>query len=237
MKDRLNCLHLCMLLCLTALVKPTAQQTPASPRPAAGASFAKHLNRLYVYGGQVTFDLPPVALGQFFALDLSKLWKSASPTWIQLKEGPLMYDAGAVMSLDGRYFMTFADRFLEGAQRYDFEQKTWNKSANVFRSEVKSAFPVVLGTNGTVLIAGGSVSVMGARGAYDIYSFETDTATGGRMPPPGLTDTAYYPGQAYRAVWSDYLKRAVFYGGLGQYDSSRDVVKFYEPQSDQWTWN
>ncbi|KAF9967335.1 hypothetical protein BGZ73_000594, partial [Actinomortierella ambigua] len=90
----------------------TAQQVSVAPRPVAGALYAKHKNKLYIY------------FGQFFALDLSKSWTSTSPAWSALPEGPGFAHRGATVSLDGKIFMTGPG---DGTNPYlfSFDTKTW----------------------------------------------------------------------------------------------------------------
>ncbi|KAF9154912.1 hypothetical protein DFQ27_001877 [Actinomortierella ambigua] len=212
----------------------SAQQIPVAPLPASGAAYAKYKDKLYIYGGMVNWtgnDLEGMS-GQFFALDLSKAWRSETPAWIRLPDGPQTEFVGAAISLDGKAFMTSpgADNL---SHRFFFENNTWSLSNAPFRESMYDVSPVTLGTDGTVLIVGGSFWNNGSM-MYDIYSFDTDQVVTALLPST-ISDVPNLPGRrAYKAVWSEYLKSAVFYGGFVREGSHADTVSLYHPESNQW---
>ncbi|KAG0225366.1 hypothetical protein BGW42_004476, partial [Actinomortierella wolfii] len=133
------------------------------------------------------------------------------------------------MSLDGKVFMT-SPAVGYPAYRISFEKNAWSTVKANFRESMYDVDPVTLGTDGTALIFGGS------RGdEYDIYSFETDQTVTMNMPPALLVNATVLPKRlSYRAVWSEYLKRVVFYGDRDSHEY-HDIVSFYHPESNQWS--
>ncbi|KAF9157747.1 hypothetical protein DFQ26_008402 [Actinomortierella ambigua] len=231
------------LLFVAVAMISTAQQGPAAPRPVAKASYAKHHNKLYVYGGREIQESPRPALpqqnssGQFFVLDLSKPWRSALPAWSRLPDGPEMPNAGAVISQDGKIFVAFKIEYHGGSVRFRFEQNSWNHSSSgiVLFNEQS---PVVLQSDGTVLA---KVGVKGPLREEQInmtsfYSFESDSGWGDKYGYP-YTNSTVLPAADHKAVWSDYLESAVFYGGSNlDYPGSPSILRLYHPQSKEWTW-
>ncbi|KAG0225364.1 hypothetical protein BGW42_004474 [Actinomortierella wolfii] len=210
----------------------TAQTNLSAPRPSSGMAYAKYKNKLYINGGTVKEGKGiETTTGQFFAPDLSKPWRSDSPAWILLPEGPIKLDTSATMSLDGKVFMT-SPAVGYPAYRISFEKNAWSTVKANFRESMYDVDPVTLGADGTALIFGGS------RGdEYDIYSFETDQTVTMNMPPALLVNATVLPKRlSYRAVWSEYLKKVVFYGGYGPYEY-HDILSFYHPESKQWSKN
>ncbi|KAG0228732.1 hypothetical protein BGW41_003343, partial [Actinomortierella wolfii] len=208
----------------------TAQTNLSAPRPSSGMAYAKYKNKFYINGGTVKEGKGiETATGQFFALDLSKPWRSDSPAWIPLPEGPKKQLISVAMSLDGKVFMTFPEVGFP-AYRFSFEKNAWSATKANFRDSMYDVDPVTLGTDGTALIFGGS------RGdEYDIYSFETDQTVTMNIPPELLVNATVLPKRlSYRAVWSESLKSAVFYGGNSPYEY-HDIVSFYHPESKQWS--
>ncbi|KAF9977069.1 hypothetical protein BGZ73_007041 [Actinomortierella ambigua] len=61
---------------------------------------------------------------------------------------------GGAMSLDGKIFMTLANNSTK-ADRFSFETNKWSASKAAFRDTAKNVFPVTLGSDDTVFIAGG----------------------------------------------------------------------------------
>ncbi|KAF9970010.1 hypothetical protein BGZ73_007407, partial [Actinomortierella ambigua] len=214
-------------------IAATAQQVPIAPKPVQGAGYVKYKNKFYIYGGDTSLAADSTSdLGQFFALDLSKSWKSESPAWIPLPEGPIKSHIGAAMSLDGKIFMTFPG-IGYAAHRFSFETNTWSLSNATFRESIYDVSPVTLGTDGTVLIAGGSPNSIHV---YDIYSFATDQTVTAQLPATVVAGTPILPGtREYSVAWSEPLKSAVFFGGFGEDVSSIGVVTFYNAEKKAWS--
>ncbi|KAG0250018.1 hypothetical protein DFQ27_009655 [Actinomortierella ambigua] len=226
------------LLFVAVATISTAQQGPVAPRPVAKASYAKHHNKLYVYGGRETQE---VGSGQFFVLDLSKQWKSAQPAWSKLKDGPVIPNTGAVVSQDGKILMAMAIGKPTRPQQFIFEQDSWTNSSEEFYIWNNQS-PVMLKTDGSVLFQVGveGPTVMEQRNITRFYSFESDSTWGAAFPYP-TTHFTYLPRGSHKAVWSDYLESAVFYGGSnmmirGTEPYSPDMLKLYHPRSKEWTW-
>ncbi|KAG0230157.1 hypothetical protein BGW41_002579 [Actinomortierella wolfii] len=160
----------------------TAQTNRTAPLPAVAMAYAKYKNKFYVNGGRVkggnTLD---VISSQFFALDLSKPWRSDLPAWIPLPEGHKKEFIAATMSLDGKVFMT-TPGIGYPAYLFSFEKNAWCTSKTTFRETVYDVDPATLGTDGTVLILGGF-----EEDKYDIYSFGTDQTV--TMPLPEAKTT------------------------------------------------
>ncbi|KAF9166177.1 hypothetical protein DFQ26_008499 [Actinomortierella ambigua] len=156
------------------LTTTAAQQTTVAPLPATNAGYARHKDKFYIYGGRtnITDLTPAVYSGQFFALELSKLWTAASPAWIQLPPGPAVADAPVVVSADGKVLMSFPG-MDKSAYRYQFETKTWTTSTNAWVTPRRDLSPVVLQTDGTVLILGGD-GASPSSDTFGIYTFDTD---------------------------------------------------------------
>ncbi|KAG0221186.1 hypothetical protein BGW41_007134 [Actinomortierella wolfii] len=229
--------YLKWLLLFMALVNVVvAQQVPVAPRPATGAAFVKRKNRLYVFGGEIYIGTTQVATGQFFALELSKQWKSDSPAWTQLPEGPPAVSPSAVMSPDDKIFM------YNGRRRFHFEDNTWRDFNSIFTTYPTplATHPVTLGTDGTVLIAGGTFGSALTNQSYTIYSFATDSHVTTVYPAKTkrpLTDE-FYPGAGYRAAWSESLKSVVFFGGIAAHMDTPQVqmTMFYQAETKKWSW-
>ncbi|KAG0221495.1 hypothetical protein BGW41_006732, partial [Actinomortierella wolfii] len=169
---------LCLAMMVMMAFMAEAQTNLIAPIPASGMGYAKYKNKLYVNGGLIKAYRDPGSItDQFFALDLSKPWRSDSPAWIPLPEGPKKQLISVAMSLDGKVFMTFPAVGYP-AYRFSFEKNAWSAVKANFRDSMYDVDPVTLGTDGTALIFGGS------RGdEYDIYSFETDQTVTMNIPP------------------------------------------------------
>ncbi|KAF9156085.1 hypothetical protein DFQ26_009492, partial [Actinomortierella ambigua] len=222
------------LLFVAVAMISAAQQGPVAPRPVIGASFAKHHNKLYVYGGRGTLEIDSA---QFFVLDLSIPWKSALPAWSRLPDGPMMPNAGAVVSQDGKIFMAIANHFPSRPHRFSVEKDSWTNSSEEF-GFFNEQSPVMLKTDGSVLaqvgVEGDSYEQRN-RNRTRFYSFELDSSWYVAFPDPA-TSEAYFPSQNHKAVWSDYLESAVFYGGdsmpiRGVQQYAMNTVKLYHPKS------
>ncbi|KAG0258372.1 hypothetical protein DFQ27_004685 [Actinomortierella ambigua] len=228
------------MLFFLALEGITAQ---VAPLPVALSAFAKHKNKLYIYGGSIevgdgAYGNDSSASGQFFALDLSKPWTSKSPSWIQLPTGPRSpYRRGAI-SLDGNMFAAFP---YENRQPnlFSFETKVWSPSKAIMPGTSDSA-PVTLGTDGTVLIPG-EFSANSTLDVYSIYSFDSDNALNILFPPPSAvfnsTQFLMSSNAGQGGVWSQYLKSAVYYGGYSREvlpAIRRNLVFTYHPESKRW---
>ncbi|KAF9970404.1 hypothetical protein BGZ73_006879 [Actinomortierella ambigua] len=90
--------------------------------------------------------------------------------------------------------------------------------------------PVTLGTNGSVLIAGGLQDNPGEI-PYEIYSFDLDQSV-----KPGLSEMRFYLARemgltGYGVVWSEYMKRAVYFGGRNR---NYEIITTYDPASETW---
>ncbi|KAF9970736.1 hypothetical protein BGZ73_006492, partial [Actinomortierella ambigua] len=215
----------------------TAQQAPVAPQPVDHPIYAKHKNKLYIYGGSSTALVAPNStvgkVGQFFALDLSKPWRSASPAWIALPEGPRESNTGAAVSPDGKIFMT-TPTSLEKPYVFNFDTKTWSMSNAIYPASLTAARPVTLGTNDTVLVAGGSPI---DPYEYRTYSFVRDEPVLARM-----TDIEGGIPVFHEAVWSEHFKSAVFFGGFitefygpTQIYNRNGTVIFYHPEIKGWS--
>ncbi|KAF9163692.1 hypothetical protein DFQ26_002253 [Actinomortierella ambigua] len=238
MKGRLPLL----LLFYLALGGITAQQPQVAPSPMLGSAFAKYKNKLYIYGGYTNIDytVDTIPSGQFFALDLSKPWTSKSPSWIQLPTGPRCPDGRGAVSLDGMKFACFPMHKIKPSI-FSFETKIWSPSKAVISNLFS---PLATLGDGTVLIPNGSIQ--GSRNStirvYDIYSFDSDSASSTLFPPPSAAfDNIQFMerGIGQGAVWSQYLKSAVYYGGnpllFAISDISRSNLAFtYHPESKIW---
>ncbi|KAF9974878.1 hypothetical protein BGZ73_001618, partial [Actinomortierella ambigua] len=176
----------------------TAQQASIAPLPVGAPIYTKHKNKLYIYGGStVTPDESVSLLGQFFALDLSKPWKSTSPAWNALPEGPKNYLTGATVSLDGKIFMTSPNN--NNSYLFSFDTKAWSMSKAIYPGTMNYARPVTLGTDGTVLVPGGSLN---ATYEYHTYSFARDQAVKAPLPDNLIRGIPVF----YEAVWSEHFK-------------------------------
>ncbi|KAG0227332.1 hypothetical protein BGW42_003014 [Actinomortierella wolfii] len=196
-------------------------------------AYAKYKNKFYINGGSIKAGIGPDTLtGQFFALDLSKPWRSTSPAWIPLPEGPKKDFTRGAMSLDGKIFMTFPEIGYP-AYRFSFESNTWSSSKANFRDTMYSVDSVTMG-DGKVIIVGGFQENT-TYSPYDIYSFDTDQTVTMNLPKTGASGSVILPGRReYRVVWSEHLKSAVFFGGFSP-SQSPDIVSFYHPESKQWS--
>ncbi|KAG0253800.1 hypothetical protein DFQ27_007196 [Actinomortierella ambigua] len=235
-----------LLLFFMALEGIAAQQPQVAPLPVFDPVFAKHKNKLYIYGGYTNIDytVDPIPSGQFFALDLSKPWTSKSPSWIQLPTGPRWSGGWGGISLDGIKFVSFPDQDRNPSV-FSFETKIWSPSKAAHSRTVSAS--VTLG-DGTILMAGGFISsVPGSQnssfGVYDIYSFDSDNVSNTLFPPPSadFNSTQFMMRNVgFGAVWSQYLKSAVHYGGvspiyMGDIPTIRsDLVFTYHPESRVW---
>ncbi|KAG0269978.1 hypothetical protein DFQ27_001239 [Actinomortierella ambigua] len=214
----------------------TSQQAPDAPRPATGAGFVKRKNKLYVYGGETYNGTGQVATGQFFVLDLSKQWKSVSPAWTRLPDGPPALNPTAVLSPDDKIFM------YNGRRRFHFDSNAWQDFNSLFSTfpDVMASYPVTLGTDGTVLVAGGTFGSALTNQSYVIYSFATDSHVSTVYPARTARPLAgeYYPGAGYRAAWSESLKSAVFFSGTAAHmdQPQTQTAMFYQAQTKQWSW-
>ncbi|KAF9964423.1 hypothetical protein BGZ73_001872, partial [Actinomortierella ambigua] len=199
-------------------------QDPVAPRPGFNAGSVKFGSKWYINGGtgidKIGYTGP---MGQFFVLDLSKPWASTSPAWTELPEGPAGGWGGSVMSLDGKIFMT-SPGIVAKARRYSFESKTWSASKASFRETIKDLQPVTLGTDGTVLIAGGT-----ATRTYDIYSFATDMTMTAQLPLI-YADIPVNP----KVVWSEPLKSAILFGGFNT-GSNNITLTLYHAEKQEWS--
>ncbi|KAG0221457.1 putative protein tag-53, partial [Actinomortierella wolfii] len=216
-----------LVLWITAFV--AAQQNPAAPMPASDAAYVKYRNKFYIMGGTTTPQLgvSEAVSNQFFVLDLSKPWKSHSPAWTILPAGSKTDAVGAAMSLDGKIFMTFPGLGYV-AHRFFFENNTWSTSKAPLRESMYEATPVTMPGDGKVLIVGGedrSETI-----PLDIYSFDTDQTVTTSLPKTGLLNMTLW---GYKAVWSEYLQSAVFYGGWDT--PASQLVNLYHPASKKWS--
>ncbi|KAF9154914.1 hypothetical protein DFQ26_009909, partial [Actinomortierella ambigua] len=209
-----------------------AQQTPVAPQPAARVAYAKYKNKFYISGGSVeTLRDPSATTNQFYALDLSKPWKSESPAWIRLPDAPRKDFAGAAMSSDGKIFMTFPSG-IAPAHRFFFENNTWSESKAQFRASTNDVSPVTLGVDSKVLILRESQSNNVTFRSYDIYSFDTDQVMTTEMPFYTVNNTLMMSGpHGFKPAWSNHLKAAVFVGGIPE----NQWVNIYDPKG-QWTY-
>ncbi|KAF9159000.1 hypothetical protein DFQ26_007015 [Actinomortierella ambigua] len=225
-----------LLVSLPAITLTASQQNPVAPQPVAAPGYAKYKNRFYVNGGTTSLSASVLgSSGQFFALDLSKSWTSVSPAWIQLPDGPRKDYHGAAMSLDGKFFLTSCSTASTVSHRFSFDTNTWSVSKAPCHSTTYDVSPVTLGTDGTVLTAGGFTEV-GIADAYEIYSFATDQAVRAPLPDTMVNGVPILPGRrGYKVVWSEPLKSAVFFGGSGLQGTSVGTVTLYRPESKQWS--
>ncbi|KAF9154224.1 hypothetical protein DFQ26_000298, partial [Actinomortierella ambigua] len=234
------------LLFLAVAAISTAQQNPIAPRPVAKASYAKHHNKLYVYGGREIQENPrplsplETGLGQFFVLDLSKPWKSALPAWSRLPDGPMMPNAGAVVSQDGKIFMAIANNVHSRGQQFIFAQNSWKNHSDFYNWNEQS--PVVTKTDGSVLAQVGTLGPLREQqqNITRFYSFESESSRHESFPDP-TTRSAYFPSRKHKAVWSDYLESAVFHGGFNIHvreiqQGGIGTLRLYRPRSKEWTW-
>ncbi|KAF9969568.1 hypothetical protein BGZ73_008040, partial [Actinomortierella ambigua] len=223
------------LFLLVIFTAAASAQQIVSPQPATGAGFVKHKNKLFVFGGEIHNGVSQVATGQFYFLDLSQQWKSDTPAWTQLPDGLPSVSPTAVVSLDGKIFM------YNGRRRFHFEDNAWRDFSSLFSTypPAMAPYPVVLGTDGTVLLAGGTFGSALTNQSYTIYSFLTDTHVTTPYPPAtGPITQLFYPGAGYRAVWSESLKSVVFFGGTSAHMDTpqTQVTMFYEAQTKKWSW-
>ncbi|KAF9971213.1 hypothetical protein BGZ73_005896 [Actinomortierella ambigua] len=229
------------VLCLLAVVATSAGEEPLIPLPRSAASYAKYHNKLYIHGGYANGQTIPFRY--LYALDLSKPWKSQTPAWIRISEGPNLYNnrTYSTMSADGKVLMIIPGETTP-SWLYFFETGQWNMTNAPFRNSMMDAFPVTLATNNSVLITGGTgkpfsgVSI----NEYDVYSFVTHTTKTDQLPATVSGGRLFMPNrQHYRAVWSDYLQKAVLYGGESETDETTrwvsDTLDLYDPKTGQWS--
>ncbi|KAG0269055.1 hypothetical protein DFQ27_004987 [Actinomortierella ambigua] len=241
MKAQIRSRMQCLLLLAVAL-GTVAAETALIPRPRSAASYAKFHNKLYIHAGYGG-NIQPIPYTQLYALDLSKPWKSTSPAWLRISEGP---DFGnnrtySTVSHDGKILMIMPGIRTPGYLYY-IEQDLWVQINATFRKSTMDAFPVTLGESGAVLITAGSRDDQYALSVneYDIYSLAGDNTTTRDLPATVSSGPLFMPNrQDYRAVWSHYLERAVLYGGRAETsEESRwvsDTVSLYDPLKDQWS--
>ncbi|KAG0234730.1 hypothetical protein BGW42_006193, partial [Actinomortierella wolfii] len=134
----------------------TTQQVPIAPLPACDMGYAKYKDKFFIYGGVAAHGNENIRndTGQFFYLDLSKPWKSDSPAWVKLPDGPIGYSKVALSS-DGKILVAFAYTPKLEIHRFYFEHNVWLTSPAIHRNTSASSYPVTLGAGNTVLIAGG----------------------------------------------------------------------------------
>ncbi|KAG0251387.1 hypothetical protein DFQ27_008779, partial [Actinomortierella ambigua] len=255
MKSRLVLL---LLVSLTVVALAVGEQTPVAPAAVYQPASAKYKNKFYLYGGRG--DPSAMGTGQFFSLDLSKNWTSESPAWQRLHTGPIREFGSGAISHDGKIFIAFPDNQLL-THRYIFDNETgsWSASKATFdggmvrrigesNSDIamKGVIPVTLGTDGTVLIAGGdprngSTNQATYYSLYAIYSFESDQSVTRQLPPKGLNSVFMAGRVDYGAGWSEYLKKAVFFGGWAEGSVSEFVLPWepnhivtYDPKTGEW---
>ncbi|KAG0264559.1 hypothetical protein DFQ27_001146 [Actinomortierella ambigua] len=111
-------------------------------------AYAKHGTKFFIYGGSIERI---TLTGQFFALDLSKPWKSESPAWIKYPDGPGYFGTGGAISQDGEVFFAVLNDNRPHS-RFMFKDNTWNASKVIASDTVQFTSPVTIGTDGSLLI-------------------------------------------------------------------------------------
>ncbi|KAF9971212.1 hypothetical protein BGZ73_005895 [Actinomortierella ambigua] len=226
------------LLCILSVVATVASQSVPPGR--VGVSYAKFHNKFYVYGGrnkgsnQTFTDL--------YALDLSKPWSSQSPAWIPItKDGPTNSALSAAISVDGKTFMLGPTLGVPG-WLYSFETKVWSEVKAQFRKSIYDTYPVTLGTDDRVLMAGGSSTapITPYVDDYDLYTMGTNQTVTQKMPLSISNGELFMPCRiGYKGVWSDYLNKAVLYGGytVNLVNDPRAAVtlSLYDPVKNLWS--
>ncbi|KAG0221233.1 hypothetical protein BGW41_007070 [Actinomortierella wolfii] len=210
------------LFFLQAMVTVITAQVPIAPLPAHSSGYAKYKDRFFIHGGVTTGGNANAdnISGQFFYLDLSKRWTSVSPAWNKLPEGPKNVSEIA-LSLDGKILVAFIGNPIQAIHGFSFE----------------SIFPVTLGQDGTVLIAGGS----SLDNVYHIYSFDVDSLVTHSLPPSPFPGKKFLPGREfYQAVWSELFKSAFFFGGsiygvFAGNASTANILSVYNAETKAWT--
>ncbi|KAG0221786.1 hypothetical protein BGW42_007296 [Actinomortierella wolfii] len=220
------------------MVTVITAQVPIASLPVHSSGFAKYKDRFFIHGGVTTGGNANAdnISGQFFYLDLSKRWTSVSPAWNKLPEGPKNVSEIA-LSLDGKILVAFIGNPIQAIHGFSFESRTWSISKVSFQNSTKGIFPVTLGQDGTVLIAGGS----SLDNVYHIYSFDVDSLVTHSLPPSPFPGKKFLPGREfYQAVWSEPFKSAFFFGGsiygvFAGNASTANILSVYNAETKAWT--
>ncbi|KAG0253764.1 hypothetical protein DFQ27_007236 [Actinomortierella ambigua] len=190
---------------------------------------------LYISSGYVNFKSFQTT-NQFYKLDLSVPWKSTSPAWHRLANGPNGAHIPGAFSQDEKtmvVFQSFAPSVSTSALAwfYSVDQDRWvtDDSIQVPVPDRQGITAITVPASNLVYLPRGyltdDVQSMG------VYDFGRKTL--GSIPIEDPSNAFY--GRAYHSgVWSQHLQAIVFFGGYGPWGAADNATAF-DPAKNTYT--
>ncbi|KAG0347144.1 hypothetical protein BGZ54_005020, partial [Gamsiella multidivaricata] len=143
------------ILLASPLTLLSQAQTSSAPLTVFAPAFARTATRLYVLGGRNAATI----YSQFFSLDLTNSWNSATPLWTKLKDGPGQAIFPAAFSADQKTMVTFHSNSSANASfayHYSVVTGQWTQSTVQAQFGSNEGVGAVTDPNtGLVYLAGG----------------------------------------------------------------------------------
>ncbi|KAF9102448.1 hypothetical protein BGX29_004591 [Mortierella sp. GBA35] len=207
-------LSLSILITLFFLTPTLAQ----SPSPVQEMAFMRGGNYLYVQGGKYVANEAQVSVSaQLAALDLSKPWSTASPSWKLLAAGPAYNLYNGVATADNQTLITFFNKEQLYVNIYNVVSNSWQYTGVATSGELLQAIRTVLDPKtGLVYIAG----------ANNMNMYDPRQRTLSYTPiPPNILMARFFAGAVYNSA-----RRSIMYmGGVTgsiQYEGSTYITEY-----------